>query len=385
MKYAYMNTEKILNQFHYERNHTLNSMKIYRRAINVFEKYSCKPLNAILTIAEDEENRNIHWKNSTLKPLLIGFRKYLYDTYKERTADSYLTCTISVLRHYDITVPKLPYFSKTNINTSEPIYAEDLPNRKILQLAMMINNPFLRAVTSFMSSTGISRIDTLNLTIGDWLEATKDYHKSDNILDAILEMNDSPIDVIPTFYLTRQKTNMDYFTFASAESVVHVNSYLWSREDKLTDDSVLFKIHDRYFNDLFQKTNDMLKLGRVNNISRFSPQMLRRYHATQLMEAGWPTDKINVLQGRKNHDIANVSYIRYKPSKLKEEYISALPFLVIEPYERIRTELDITKEQLEVANSENIKLQNDINNIWDELNNVKSRQDAWETFKNRGE
>lgn len=346
MKNYNMNTNELMTRFHYERNHSQNSIKHYQRAIQVFEEYTGKTLSEILEIAEQEEQNNITWKNSTLKPLLINYRRHLYEHYTERTADSYLTKPMTVLRHYEITIPQLPYFSHKHIQKPEPIYADDLPNREILQKAIMINGPLMKGILSLMSSSGISRIDILKLTIKDWLNSTSDYHSMSNkVLDNILEMQNSRIDIIPTFYLTRAKTGQDYFTFSSPESVVYVNSYLWGREEKLTLEDKLFKVHPRYFNLLFQRTNDMLRLGRVNNVSRLSPHMLRRFHATQLMKSGMSTDKINVLQGRKNHDVANQSYIKYTPSHVKKEYMECLPYIVIEPYERLRTELDLVKEE----------------------------------------
>lgn len=102
--------------------------------------------------------------------------------------------------------------------------------------------------------------------------------------------------------------------------------------------------------------------------------MLRRYHATQLVEAGMDTEKINILQGRKPKSIAYKSYIKIKPSKLKQEYISALPYLVVEDYNKVKTELDLIKE-------ENKEYKDNLNSLWNELNSMKARQEAWEELK----
>lgn len=360
-----MNTEELLDQFHHERNHSEGSIKIYKIAVNNFEKWSNKTITELLTIADHEETNNTSWKNSTLKPVLIGYRKYVFDNYKERTAGTYFTAIMTIFRHYEITIPKLPYFSTKHINKSKPIYADDLPNREMLKKAMNQNNPLLKAMISFMSSTGIARIDTLNLTVQDWIDGTSDYHNCTDIYDVICELDDSPVDVIPIFYLARQKTGQDYFTFASPESVVYINSYLRGREERLKPSDKLFKTHPRYFNLMFQRTNDILELGRVNNVSRFSPHMLRRYHATQLAEAGMSVDKINVLQGRKNYDVAHRSYIRFAPSKLKDEYIRALPYLVIDDINKYKTELETARE-------ENVELHNNLDTMNNRINSIET-------------
>ena len=369
-----MTTQEILERFYHERNSSPGTQRIYNQSIKTYEKWSNSTLTELMNIAEKEETENIHWRNSTLKRTLLDYRRYLYDTYKIRTADSYLTNLISVLRHYDITVPRLPYFSLKNANKPDQVYPEDLPDQETLKKTLLINNPLLKAITLLMSSSGISRADTLNLTVNDYLEATSDYHNDDdNVLRNIIDLNNNPVDVIPTWHLRRQKTGQEYFTFSSPESTVAINSYLWSREDKLTRDSRLFKVHERYFNILFQRTNDMLKLGKVNNASRFSPHSLRRYHATRLAEAGVSTDFINILQGRRNNNVAHESYIRVKPDVLREKYIGALPFLVVEDVSRVKSELDVVKLELEERSRENVVLKENLRNIINRIEKLENQ------------
>ena len=223
-----------------------------------------------------------------------------------------------------------------------------------------------------MSSSGISRIDVLNLTIQDYLDATKDYHNSNSVKKAIKEMRDE--DIIPTFQLTRQKTGMDYFTFCSHEAVKSINAYLLTRTEILTPTRPLFKLHERYINMIFERLNEDFQLGKVGNYNRLRPHMLRKYHASQLAEAGIGTDHINLLQGRKVTGVAHEHYIRIKPETLKEEYIKALPYLVIEDVNQYKTENQQLKE-------ENEAYKTNLDELWNELNNMKKRQDIWDTLK----
>ena len=123
---------------------------------------------------------------------------------------------------------------------------------------------------------------------------------------------------------------------------------------KLSDK--LFDMSPWHFNKQFREANDMLNLGLVNGVSRFTPQMLRRYHASQLNEAGMSSDKIDILQGRTPKGLIHQSYIRIKTKTLKEEYIRCLPFLVVTEIEKVRTELDVTKEKNTQLTSENVEL-----------------------------
>ena len=364
-------TDQILSQFFYERNSSESTITNYTRGIKHFEKYTGKTLPELLNIADAEETQNINWKNSTLRPILIDYRRYLFEKYMKKTAELYLTAVLSIFRHFEINIPRLPYFSMANVKKPTPILPNELPDRELLKHIIEIKNPLLKAITLFMSSSGVSRVDTLKITIKDYLKFTKEFHHSNDIFTAIEKMNDSEIDIIPTFYLKRQKTNQNFYTFCSPEAVESINNYLYSRTDDFNKNNKLFKIQDRYLNKIFKEVNDQLGLGKAGTYSRFAPHMLRRYHATQLAEAGMGLDKINLLEGRKVPGVAHESYIRIKPEVLKEEYIKCLPYLVVEDINKVRTKLDVAVEENENLQSENDTLKS-------ELNDIRSRQDDLE-------
>ncbi|MGN0176678.1 MAG: tyrosine-type recombinase/integrase [Methanobrevibacter sp.] len=352
-----MKTEDILHQVYSERRSSQSTQNSYNRAVTYFEKHVNKTLGEVITIAETEETNNISWKNSTLKPLLVSYRAYLFDKYQERTADLYFTALTTVFRHFEIQIGNLPYFSRKNINRAKKIKPGQLPDRELLKQVIELKNPLIKAFTLFVSSSGLSRIDALNLTVNDYLKATYPYHKSNDIYEAIVIMKESEVDIIPCFEdLVRQKTKKEYFTFCSHEAVNAINNYLMSRTDDYNKRSKLFKINERYLSKIFKEINDHLGLGTAGPYSRFAPHMLRRYHATQLAEAGLSGDLINLLEGRKVSGVLHESYIRIKPEVLKKEYIKALPFLVVEDVEQIRTELDVVKSEKEHLESENVEL-----------------------------
>lgn len=41
----------------------------------------------------------------------------------------------------------------------------------------------MKAIILFMSSSGCARRETLNLTVMDYMNATKEYHNTDNIME----------------------------------------------------------------------------------------------------------------------------------------------------------------------------------------------------------
>jgi integrase len=372
-KLTNMNTEEIINQFIIERNGSKNTKYAYMQSIRIFENHIQMKLPSILYLAEKEQNMNMNWKHQTIKKHLITFRKYLYDNYKKNSAKHHLSRVIAVFRHYEITIEKLPYFSTKQSNPSIPINPDLMVDREVLKLCINVKNPLLKALTLFMSSTGMSKADTLNLTIQDFLNATREYHET-NIIHNALHILKDKTDVIGYWEdFQRQKTGQVYYTFNSHESTTAIVQYLLSRE-KLTPDAPLFDISYKYMGDLFKETNDRLMLGKNGQYSRFSAHMLRRYHATQLVEAGMSKEKIDILQGRKPSSIAYQSYIKIKPSKLKQEYIKALPYLVIDDINRVKTELESVKE-------ENQQYKNELEEFRKDLNDLKKRSIIWEEMK----
>ena len=352
-----------------ERNSAESTQTTYWRSVNYFEKLTGQDIITLLEIAETQEENNIRWKNCNLRQWLIEYREWCYKNYKIPTAKLYLTAIITLFRHYEITVEHLPYYSTKKGQNSIPINPDQLVDREILRLCIDTSNPLLRAIVLLMSSCGVSRIDTLNLTIQDYLNATG-YNN----------LQDIPDDMIPTWNIRRQKTGVEYYTFSSPESTRAINAYLLTRQDTKPE-TPLFDVHERYFSDLFKHRNDELGLGKNGQYSRFAPHMLRRYHATQLIEAGLSENKVNLLQGRRVTGIAYNSYIKIKPSKLREEYIQALPYIVIEETQRYKTELENVKEE----NKEYKKtLEEFRKELYDIKANIITRQDAWEELKKEG-
>ena len=369
-----MNTTDIINQFCKERNSSKNTLYSYRQSIRLFETQTQQEIYSILYLAEMEQEKNIPWKHQTIRKQLINFRAYLYENYKKSTAHLHLTRVKAFLQHYEIEIGKLPYYSTKKAEPSIPIDPDLMVDRDILRLCINVKNPLLKAITLFMSSSGMTKIDTLNLTVQDFINATREYHNSNHLPNILHILSDDHQAVGTWQNFKREKTGQIYFTFNSPESTIAIAQYLLTRE-KLTTESPLFNISYKYMSDLFKDTNDLLGLGKNGQYSRFASHMLRRYHATQLKEAGMDMDKINILQARKPKNIAYQSYIKIKPSKLKDEYIEALPYLVVEDYTKVKTELDATKEELEAEKDKNNELENNINNIWAEITLLKNKRE----------
>lgn len=87
---------------------------------------------------------------------------------------------------------------------------------------------------------------------------------------------------------------------------------------------------------------------------------------------------MNVLQGKSNNAVDDVYFIEDE-EHLRNEYLQALDGVLI--YTDVKT-VDKYSPEYQKLELENKDLKTNINNLWDELNNVKKRQDIWEELKN---
>lgn len=321
--------EDILNEFVKTRNLTLRTKHGYKDSLRIYLLVQEISFEELLEEAESEEEDMVRWKNRSLKFRLINFRIYLEENYLKSTARTHFQRIKTLYGHFEIEIHSLPPSSTKNNNDFKPISFSDLPSREIIKSAFEISNPIMRAMILFMVSSGCARKETLNLTIQDFIESTKEYHNETDIHEVlkILKAHDN---VIPTFKLRRYKTDKFYFTFCSPEAVNEIINYLELEKRELKPNSPLFKINLDYLNTNFKNINDILNLGKVRKYRRFRSHMLRKFHASSLYnsENSLSVDEIDSLQGR-SKNITRSSYFMEDPSKLKEKYVDSMDSIII--------------------------------------------------------
>ena len=321
-----MKDPEILERFYNARNLQKRTRLGYKDAVRIYTNFTGYTLQELLTEAETEEEQGIRWKNRKLKKRLLDFRTYLQNNYAVGTAKIHFQRIKAIYTHYEIEIHHLPPIS--NVNVSQNIVSfKDIPTVDVIKKALQITTPVMKAVILFMSSSGCARRETLNLTIQDFIDATKDYHNTDNIHEVLNILKDRN-DIIPTFHLRRQKTNKQYFTFCSPEATTAIVSYLISRTNNLTPEMKIFKFNRTYLNSVFKEINDKLGLGKVGRFIRFRSHMLRKFHASQLYNDGMSLEDVDSLQGR-GKDSTHSSYFMDDPEKLREKYIEHLNAVTI--------------------------------------------------------
>ena len=332
--------ETIFKNFCKERNLSDGSIKVYSHALSKYVEFNGMSLTDLINEADKEEDDRIRWKLRTVKSRLIDFRNYLIDYgYAKETINTMVKRVTTFYRHYEIEIHHLP---RVNIQSTVEIR---IPTREDLQVAVESSKPLMKALILFLSSSGMSKVDCLKLTVGSFIESTSDYHNTNNINEMLTILKDRN-DVIPTFSLTRTKTNKFHYTFCSPEATTSIVNYLYSRNDKLTNDSPLFKVSYHWLTIKFEDLNQQLNLGVTdgNHYSILRCHTLRKYHATTLRDNGLSIDIINSLQGKAKNKVDSAYYID-TPEKLKEMYSEHVGCLYISEENKYRTEKEILEEE----------------------------------------
>ena len=321
--------KEIMNEFIKIRNLNNRTVYGYNNAIKLYTNFNNMSLSELLKEAENDEENGVRWKNRKIKQRLLNFRVFLQRHYLISTVKVHFQRILTIYRHFEIEIHNLPPINLKNTNKLKPIMFEDLPTKEIIKEAVNITNPLMKAIILFISSSGCARQETLNITIQDFIDATREYHDSEDIYEIItilIKRND----VIPTFKLKRQNTNKFYFTFCSPEAVSFILDYLIISKRKLRNEDKLFKTNLDYLNGYFNEINETLNLGKVRKYNRFRSHMLRKFHASALYnhENGLSLEEIDALQGRGKNN-THSSYFMENPKNLKEKYINSLKSILI--------------------------------------------------------
>lgn len=338
----FKNDLELLEDFSTNRNLKKISKKTYNTSINLYSNFNNAQFIDLLKEAETEETSQIRWKERKLKQRLLNFRNFLTRNYQKNYSRITFSRILTIYRHYDIEVHDLPPQSSKNYNEPVPITFKDLPTKNIIKRALNITTPVMRALILFMTSSGCARQESLNLTVNDFISATKEYHDSSDIWE-IIKILEKKNHVIPTFKLKRQKTNKYYFTFCSGEATNEIISYLKTRPAlKLTDN--LFKIHPASVTRNFIKINNHLKLGKIGSYNRFRSHNLRKFHASNLKNDGMLIDDINSLQGKSRNAVDGAYYFE-NPERLKAIYLAHVNAVTVDEKNmpKIRCENKIIK------------------------------------------
>ena len=357
----------------------------YQKLVYILEDYSQfqeMSIHDLLQEADTEEENRIRWKHRTLKTRLINYMNYVKKRMLLSSAKTYFNGVTALYNHHEIEIGKLPKWNTKNANLSEPITSKDMLTKPIIREALKVANPVMRCIILTEASSGMTRSDVLGLTVKDFIDATKSYHNTDNIQEAVSIMLTKE-DMIPTFHLRRAKNNKYFITFCSPEATIEICKYLKLRDKRnhkyhrplLSDIDQLFKLHQSTYIDKFGEINNQLNNTKAGTYNKFRGHMLRKFHATQLEKFGMSRYLVNVLQGKSNNSVDDVYFIEDEET-LREEYIKALQGVLIYTDVKEITKYSIEYQQLEEENKQ-------LKEVWKEIEDLKKRQSLWEEMKSQ--
>lgn len=316
---------EIMDKFYNERCINKRTQYGYNNSFSLYIQYTKMHLQDLLMEADIEEEKGVRWKRRKLKEKLIGFRGWLQERYKYSTIKVLFNRIKTFYSHFEIEIGFIPQLNQKAVIKSEPITYEDIPDKEMINECLQYANPLMKALILFMTSSGCARQEALNITIQDFIEATKEYHSESNVNEILSELiiQDK---VIPTFKIKRQKTNKHYYTFCSPEATKAICAYLLGsgrRFDKGCNHHLLFKTNLDHLNNWFNELNEKVNGGQVADMNRIRSHMLRKFHASRLYNDGLSIDKIDALQGRAK-DNTHKAYFKESSKALKELYIEHL-------------------------------------------------------------
>lgn len=354
---------ELIEQFISDRMLADKTARNYRSIIHKYEEYCGLSMRELIKEADMEEEQGIRWKRSQLKNRLVGFRNYCAENVSHTSVTTYFTAIKAVYRHFEIEIGDMPKLGKQTFKYQEQSY-KDLLTKKELKQVYAHTEGVIRPAFLFMLSTGITRYDICySITVQDFIDACKDYLTTDTLEEQLNEL--AVQDVVPTFYLQRNKTKKWFYTFSTPEATREVVTYLRHRNQKIKKNhstwkkrfpkeqleysDPLFKMTDQTLGNKLIAINDELNLGKSGAYRKLRPHMLRKFHASTLLNTKkFTVDEVDYLQGR-SKDRIHTAYFKHDPQVLKQQYINCIEALSIVDSEHY----DLYHLQKEKENLEN--------------------------------
>ncbi|WP_305514442.1 hypothetical protein [Methanobrevibacter sp. V14] len=370
---------------------------------------------------------DINSPNSKIKQYFDGYIEFC-----EKRGNS----TNTIVADLDLIKTFLKYYSveypKTNMKRTPPKWY--LLTKEDIKFVIDDSSLAHKILISTLKDSGLRLTDALQLTIDDFMTGTKEYH---DFVDVNEFIDNAPEDMICVLELTPHKTkrfNVSCITGIGPETCNLIlqnlrklkNEYLPYVNKKkglnltMSKSDALFGNKRKYFKgpmkvqsvaDIFARKNKKLRKYRISKIDeaisngelsiedrqkkidkipKFHAHALRKFFQTTIARTCGNLRICTIMEGHVAPVKTDPSYIQIGVDEVKEAYLSALPDLSLENIEtkvytsEVRREMEAKIDSLEKEN-EALKQEKDmeVNALWDEINNIRARQNAWDELKER--
>lgn len=307
------------------KNLTTNSRKAYATALRAYLISENNTLQELIDEADTEEEQNLRQKKKKVNKRLIHFKMFLQEQkYSNRTINGYIKKVRTFYTYFDVTTQDIPK-NRERVKS----YEELVTKKHIVKALNQCTSNQMKAILLFMASSGTSRNETSNLTIRDFIDATREYHQYDSIEQVIFALDDRD-DIVPTFAIRREKTDVPYHTFCTPEATSQILIYLKGRlmQKGISSDERLFGVMPRTISAKFARLNDACGFGYVGSHRFFSSHGLRRFFATTMLSEGVSELTIDFLEGRSVRS-TQAAYYNLSPEQLKKRYVASMNCVTI--------------------------------------------------------
>ena len=186
----------------------------------------------------------------------------------------------------------------------------------------------------FLASSGIKVEIWENLTIDDFVEATKNYHDSGTIHELLEKKRIN--NIIPTGYFIPSKTKKIgniCVTFNTSECTEYIITYLRTRNN-LDNSNYLFdawqhKISQAGVLDIFQRLNDKVFFRTQDDRRFFHAHALRKFFISTCNHNTSDLTKVNLLSGHSSRSRVHDTYNKVNTEVMKRFYTQLIPRLSI--------------------------------------------------------
>ena len=318
---------------------------------------------------------------------------------KNTTINSCFDTISAVLSYFKVELPNFPRL-KDDAKNWELLSKEDF--KFILADSSLMH----KSLTLFMLSTGFRISDCLNLTIGEYMEATSDYHDFVDVDDFI---DNAPDDMMGFWDFEPQKTIKDHTrckTFNSPESNKFIlqnlrrlkNEYMprksekIKKELKLTKSDALFGSKRGYYkksptvqsiSTMFGRKNKELYAWHINKIHqnikegkisdedyekyvelipKFHPHACRKYFCSIIQRHTSNERRYRLMEGHAPKNKLDKSYIEISKNEIAETYKKAVGDLSIYHVDEIEIE-ELRKQFNEKLNKQDEKHQEEVDSL----------------------
>lgn len=340
-----------------------------------------------------------------------------------RTINNNIDIISIFLEYYNVKLPKINKLPEDS-QSWRPLLKEDI------KFVMADSTLTHASLISLLKSSGMRIQDAVNLTVGDLMEGTKEYH---NFNDAEEFIDNAPQGMICRFEFYPHKTkryNLKCITFCDPETCDLIlqnlrrikNEYLPKinyknfLELKMSKSDALFGNKRKYFkgpmtthviSDTFNKKNKKLREHRinlikeqiknnelspedfeeeVNRIPKFHAHGLRKFFSSVIAKNCGNLRICAIMEGHTSPLRTDNSYVQIDSIEIKEAYMSAIEDLSLENTEvkvytsEIRKEMEIKLNELENKNKELESKLDEYSSFEERLRALEENRPTWDNI-----